>query len=613
MPNEQISEITTMPTNATIIKIINALIKRYNSLGSIYTFKGSVQTYDDLLIIQNPNVGDVYNVIEEDAEHQVAAGSNFVWDGTVWDNLGGSLAGLVQSVNGINPDSLGNVLLPLIKNVTAAGGNIVFTKNDNSTVQFNDIKKLYMLALGENVNLNDLTESGIYICTNNANAANYENCPIQKAFLLEVQATNNGNFIFQFLTQYNDGSTEAGNQYTRTYYNNNWSAWRMAGNGSNLTTYTSLEQLGITRGQETFASIHNALPINSVLEYYAYVNNNFNDDMYPVANYYGILQAVKLNSTKTTFSFYDHEAISDNEFSELYLSAYDSSFSDSRTTVWNKVLSSETEATQAIKSSLLIKRPSDHSQLVIITSNNRERRLDCGTNYLRLAAMTDEDVSVGGRYLIIHTSNSLSNSLYLQENISGTWTSYNLFGQHNIASQSQAEAGTNNDRPMTPLRVKQAIEAQILDMVYPVGSIYLSTNATNPTVLFGGTWKAYAQGRVLIGAGTGTDSRSEKKTFAAGDTGGEYNHQLTVGELATHSHSASSSSTGAHSHGAAGNRGWDGTSKFGFSDQTNTSATLNTNSSGSHSHTITVKNTGSNAAHNNMQPYLTVYIWQRTA
>ena len=65
--------------------------------------------------------------------------------------------------------------------------------------------------------------------------------------------------------------------------------------------------------------------------------------------------------------------------------------------------------------------------------------------------MTDEDTSVGGRYIILNTTNSLSNSFYLQENISGTWTSYNLFGQHNIASQSQAEAGTNNTFPMTPL------------------------------------------------------------------------------------------------------------------------------------------------------------------
>lgn len=296
MANEQISEITTAPTNATVIKIINALIKRYNSLGSIYTFKGSVQTYDDLLAIQNPNVGDVYNVVQEDEEHQIAAGSNFVWDGTVWDNLGGSLAGLVQSVNGINPDSLGNVLLPLIKNITTNQGVLTFKKNDNTTIQVDNIKKLYMSTLGENVNLNDLMESGIYICASNAYAANYENCPIQKAFLLEVQTLNDGTnkFVYQFLTQYHDGSTEAGNQYTRTYYHNhNWSVWTQMAKQSDLTDlsnsvvksvngvtptggdvdinrkfYNSLAQLGLNYDTVTFDQIANTLPVNSTLTFY---------------------------------------------------------------------------------------------------------------------------------------------------------------------------------------------------------------------------------------------------------------------------------------------------------------------------------------------------------
>lgn len=241
---QQIAEITKVPTNTQVIKILNEIIKRYNSLGSIYTFKGSVQTYAELLAIENPNVGDVYNVVQEDEEHQIAAGSNFVWDGTVWDNLGGSLAGLVQSVNGVNPDSLGNVLLPLIKNVSIAGGNIVFTKNDDTNVNVDNVKKLYTTMLGESVDLNTLTGAGIYMCGNNDYAANYENCPVQKSFLLEVQANNNSDMIWQFLTQYNDGSTEAGNQYIRAYQvSNGWSAWRTA--GSMPTEYLkSISQVG---------------------------------------------------------------------------------------------------------------------------------------------------------------------------------------------------------------------------------------------------------------------------------------------------------------------------------------------------------------------------------
>ena len=155
-----------------------------------------------------------------------------------------------------------------------------------------------------------------------------------------------------------------------------------------------------------------------------------------------------------------------------------------------------------------------------------------------------------------------------------------------------------------------------VDMVYPVGSIYMSTASTNPGTLFPGTtWEAYAQGRVLIGAGTGTDSRSERKTFAAGSTGGEYNHQLTVGELASHTHTAASNNTGAHTHTFARAKGdsdySNGTYNSWWGPRNN--ATERTSSAGNHTHSISVNNAGGNEAHLNMQPYITCYIWQRTA
>lgn len=79
-----------------------------------------------------------------------------------------------------------------------------------------------------------------------------------------------------------------------------------AGGGSNLTTYTSLEQLGITPGQETFASIHSALPINSALEYYVSEAQNF-ADIYPAS--YGNFIATRLTEDITIFHFTDTNQI----------------------------------------------------------------------------------------------------------------------------------------------------------------------------------------------------------------------------------------------------------------------------------------------------------------
>lgn len=178
--------------------------------------------------------------------------------------------------------------------------------------------------------------------------------------------------------------------------------------------------------------------------------------------------------------------------------------------------------------------------------------------------------------------------------------------------------------------VPKLTKLDLLDMIYPVGSIYMSVNSSNPGSLFGGTWQAYAQGRVLIGAGTGTDSRSEKKTFAAGSTGGEYNHQLTVGELASHNHSASTNSaslTGAidttddntndrrigtgDASGILSSRETASVMRYGSGGFVSARTGISINAS--HSHSVTVNSNGSNTAHNNTQPYITAYIWRRTA
>ena len=177
---------------------------------------------------------------------------------------------------------------------------------------------------------------------------------------------------------------------------------------------------------------------------------------------------------------------------------------------------------------------------------------------------------------------------------------------------------TNNTQLATCGFVRNAIAkyAPMLDTmkkIYPVGSIYMSTVSTNPATLFGfGTWEAMPAGHVLLAQG----KSSWGTTYNAGSTGGEATHQLTVGEIPNHNHTGSINTAGEHTHsltlkalwgdGNGSGNGWAGDTRDGGS-RTNTFSTV-----GNHTHTVTINSTGSGQPHNNLQPYISVYMWKRT-
>lgn len=132
----------------------------------------------------------------------------------------------------------------------------------------------------------------------------------------------------------------------------------------------------------------------------------------------------------------------------------------------------------------------------------------------------------------------------------------------------------------------RALSSLILEAVYPVGSIYMSVNSTSPATLFGGTWQAI-QGKFLLGA--------DSNVYKAGTTGGEATHTLTTSEMPNHNHAVYHPNAGADDHSAPGNY------PDGPSDSTFYAA-------GSYTSRV-----GGGKAHNNMPPYLAVYIWKRTA
>ena len=124
--------------------------------------------------------------------------------------------------------------------------------------------------------------------------------------------------------------------------------------------------------------------------------------------------------------------------------------------------------------------------------------------------------------------------------------------------------------------------SDLLDLVYPVGSIYLSVGSTSPATLFGGTW-TQIKDTFLLGAGD---------DYTLGDTGGEATHTLTIAEMPSHVHN---------------------TDKYYNTDQGGNDF-YGSNATGSK---VTTANgmvaAGGGQAHNNMPPYLVVSIWKRVS
>lgn len=130
-----------------------------------------------------------------------------------------------------------------------------------------------------------------------------------------------------------------------------------------------------------------------------------------------------------------------------------------------------------------------------------------------------------------------------------------------------------------------------VDLAHPVGSLYFSTDPTNPSQLFGGEWEQWGKGRVPVGIDTNdSDFNTVEKT------GGEKTHKLTVQELASHSHGFQ----GGSALFAQPNQGIKGLGPGSYWVE-GVGAISSTS------------NAGGDQPHNNLQPYITCYIWKRTA
>lgn len=169
--------------------------------------------------------------------------------------------------------------------------------------------------------------------------------------------------------------------------------------------------------------------------------------------------------------------------------------------------------------------------------------------------------------------------------------------------------------------VTKVLHRDVFDMVYPVGSIYMSANDVDPSTLFGGTWERI-QDRFLLAKGSNFET--------LGATGGATTVSLTQSQMPRHNHS-----TNAHSHGSkysgrsfvmcettgasnkrvtavsSGSTYVDTASTNGFHhyDATDSQAPSTKYSGG----TGTSESASNGSAHENMPPYIVVNVWKRTA
>lgn len=197
-------------------------------------------------------------------------------------------------------------------------------------------------------------------------------------------------------------------------------------------------------------------------------------------------------------------------------------------------------------------------------------------------------------------------------------------------SVANADHATNADNVHTKSGSYKTMVNALLEMVYPIGSIYISTNNVSPQNFLGGTWVRFANGQVLVGV-----NESENSFSSVLKTGGSKEQTLTVDQLPSHTHAANPHfhSASPHRHGFSyiqfDNPNYFNRDLTNYADQayipcskktdgsdmsktisafTEYSSSLETTGT-----TVSIKATGGSQPHNNLQPYITVYMWRRTA
>ena len=158
--------------------------------------------------------------------------------------------------------------------------------------------------------------------------------------------------------------------------------------------------------------------------------------------------------------------------------------------------------------------------------------------------------------------------------------------------------GKEEEKLMAELKISSDLQNLIKNIVrdtyYPIGKMYITMGNEDPNETIGGTWELTASGKVLVGV-----DPSDVDFNTVGKTGGEKKHQLKIEEMPSHNHLLCGS--------PADSADWiEGVQRVKYDVNKKTA---------SNTYTLAqpVFNTGGSQAHNNVQPYVAVYMWKRIA
>lgn len=177
----------------------------------------------------------------------------------------------------------------------------------------------------------------------------------------------------------------------------------------------------------------------------------------------------------------------------------------------------------------------------------------------------------------------------------GKWLNDNKIGEDGGTVLGKLLINDVDSVDGTPLMRSGRVQSTAMLNMYPVGAVYTSVASTNPATLFGGSWTRIAQGRVLVGEGS-----LQGRTFNVRQTGGQYEVVLTEATMPTHKHAGWGAQTGGNGLG------------FGIATQYGKN-NIGSGRTDYDNYLYYSEPKGGGQAHNNIQPYYVVYMWERTA